>query len=259
METENATVKRKTPVKKTLKILWLVGLSILTLFFAAHLIWRFSGSNQWKFVQERNGVKVYSLKTPGSDLQKWKGVIRVHSTLASLVKLFQDPYICLEVGCSAPKMIERVDDQQQYYYFQNKLPFPFHARDFVMRVQFYQNPQTKEVLVGVAAAPDKISPDNCCFRVTDMNNTWKFTPLADGQVEIEWVLNMNEGGFLPDALLNMMHPEVMYSFLPTMQGFVDREKYQNAKFDFIKEKDQPDATYLKSSAMQIEDRVRQPR
>lgn len=235
-EKEKPTVKTRRWGKKLLRILSVVSISFVALYFGARLVWRFSGSNHWELIQEKNGVKVYSLKAPGSDLQKFKGTIRLHSTLSSLVKMFQDPDICLESGCASSIVVERVDDQQQFYDFRYKLPFPFRARQFVAREQFYQNPHTKAVLVEVVAAPDKTPPDDCCFRVTDMNNTWLFTPLDNGEIDVEWVLNMNEGGFIPDLMLNKLRPKVMFAVLPKLQVWVTREKYRDAKFDFIKEK-----------------------
>lgn len=234
--TENSEAKPKAWVKRPVNVLLLVSVSLVTLFFVASLIWKFSGSNQWELFQEKNGVKVYSLKAPGLDVKQVKGVVRVHSTLAGIVKFMQDPDVCNDIGCYESKMIERVDDQLQYFSFQFHYPFPFRTREFVVRAQFYQNPHTKEVFLEYAAAPDKTPPNACCFRITDMNNTWRFTPLENGQVEIEYTVNMNDGGFVPDLLHNMKRPRVMFALLPRLQGLLNKEKYQSAKFDFIKEK-----------------------
>lgn len=234
MGNENAVVKPGMWLKRLIKVLLLVSVSLVALLFVARLIWRFSGSNQWEFVGERNGVKVYSLKAPGSDLETVKGVVRVRSTLASLAKMTQDADLCTDLGCYESKMLERVDDQVQYFSCRFDFPFPFHTRELVVRTQTYQNPHTKEILVWVAAAPDKTPPNDCCFRVTDMNNTWRYTPLGDGQVEVEHVENANGGGYVPDLVLNMGRRNIMFTALPKLQDILNK-KYQNAKLDFIKE------------------------
>jgi len=235
MENENLKSKSKTRTRKFLRFLLLVTVSLLALLFVIRQVWRFSGSNQWELVGEKNGVRVYSLKAPGSDLEQFKGVFRVHSTLAGLVRYFQDQDACKDVGCINAHEIERVDDQLQYASFQYKLPFPFRTREFVVRQQFYQNPHTKEVLAEYVAAPDKTPPDECCFRVTNMNNRWRLTPLENGEVEVEYIMDMNEGGFMPDLLSNVSRPQIFF-LLPNLQRWVSKEKYQSAKVDFIKEK-----------------------
>ena|SRR5215813_9268886 len=234
--TENSVAKPKRWTNRILKILLVVSVSLVTLLFVAQLIWRFSGSNQWELVQEENGVKAYTLKAPGLDLEQVRGVVRVRSTLAGIVKFMQDPDVCHDVGCYESRLVERVDDQLNYYTFQYLYPFPFRTREFVIREQCYQNPHTKEVFVGVAAAPDKTPPNDCCFRVTDMNNFWRFTPLENGEVEIEYTVNMNDGGFMPALMSNMVRHKLMFKLLPRMQSLLNKEKYQGAKFDFIKEK-----------------------
>jgi hypothetical protein len=213
----------------------MLSVTLVALYFVASSVWRYSGSNQWELVGERKGVKVYSLKAPGADLTQVKGVVRVKASMASLVKLMQDPKLCKDLGCTDSVIVKRVDDQLQYSTFRYKLPFPFRPRDFVVRTEVYQNPMTKEVLLEYAAAPEKAPANNCCFRVTDMNNTWRFTPVGNGLVEIEYVQNMNEGGFIPNLALNTMRPKILFAVLPRLQRFADREEYRNARFDFIRE------------------------
>jgi hypothetical protein len=230
MGNESSVAKPKTRRKAVL----LVCAYLVAALFIARVLWTLSGSNKWEFVGEQNGVKVYSLKTPGSDVKKFKAVFQIRSTLGGLVKYMQDPHACDDYGCENARTIEREDDQLQYAAFQVKLPAPFHKREFVIRQQFHQDPQTKAVLVEYAAAPDKAPPDACCFRVTDMANTWRLTPRGNGLVEIEYTVNMNEGGFIPELVKNLARPKYMYA-LTNLQGFVNREKYQSAKFDFVKE------------------------
>jgi START domain len=233
---ENSVAKIKKWNVRLLKVLLIVSVSLVALYFVAHMIWRFSGSNQWEFVQEKNGVKVYTLKAPGLDSIQVKGVMQIRTTLSGIVAHLQDHTSCLSLGCLEPKLVERVDDQIQYYSFRYKRSFPFQDREFVIKAQFHQNPHTKEILVDFDATPDKVPPNNCCFRVTDLNNMWRFTPLENGLVEVEYKQNMNVGGFVPDLYLNMVRPDGMVIVLSKWRDLVNEKKYQDAKLDFIKEK-----------------------
>jgi hypothetical protein len=233
---ENSAPKIKMWSVRLLKVLLIMGVSLAALYFVAHSIWRFSGSNQWEFVEEKNGVKVYTLKSPGLDSIQVRASVQVRSTLSSIVAFMQDYASCVPLGCIEPKLVERVDDQLQYYSFRYARSFPFQEREFVIRAQFYQNPHTKEVLAAFDAAPDKAPPNDCCFRVTDMNNKWRFTPLENGLVEIEATQKMNVGGFVPDLFLNRQRPKSLARVLSRLQGFVNEKKYRDAKIDYIKEK-----------------------
>lgn len=221
--------------RKVSRIFFIIGGLIILALLVASMVWRYSGSNKWEFLDEKNGVRVYTLKAPGSDIEQAKGVTQVSATLGSLVKFMQDPDVCDDVGCLASRMIERVDDQVQYYYFTYDLPLGFKTRDFMVKTQFYQDPRTRAVLVEFDAIPEKIPLEDCCFRVTEMNNSWKFTPIGNGRVEIEYIVNMNEGGFLPNLLINQEHRNLMFGVLPQLETWVNREKYKGAKYDFVKE------------------------
>ena len=120
-----------------------------------------------------------------------------------------------------------MNDQLQYDYFQADV-FPFQKREFVIQEQFHQNPDTKAVSMLVSAVPDKIPPNPCCFRITQMNNSLQFTPLGNGEVEIEYVVNQNEGGFIPDLFLNLNRPRFMYN-LQRMQNLANTESMQTPR------------------------------
>ena len=233
---ESSIAKARKWSVRGFKVLLIVVVSLVALFFVAQLIWRFSGSNQWEFVHEKNGVKIYTLKTPGMGRIQVKGTVKVRSTLSHLVRYSQDPTVCALTGCFESRMIERVDDQLQYYTFRYNFPYYYKPREYVVKAQFHQNPSNKEVLLMFAATPDKLPPDSCCFRVTDMYNTFRFTPLENGLVELEYARSMSEGLLTPDWWIGRQTIKQLTTMLSTLQGRLDKKKYQDEKFDFIKEK-----------------------
>jgi hypothetical protein len=235
--------------KRILKGLPIGIISLMALCFVAHAIWRYSGSNQWRLIAEQNGAKVYALKQPGSDLEQFKGVVRVHSSLSGIVAWLQDPDTCRDANCDDPNTIENVDDQLQYVSYRFRMPGLFQAREFVIRARFHQIPRTKELWAEYAAVPDKAPPTTGSLRVTNMNNTWRATPLGNGEVELEYAMNMDWGGFFPDVLSNVVRPQYLLMQLQKMQGYLDRPKFKAAKYDFIKEPDAPPAAARNGSGL----------
>jgi hypothetical protein len=232
---ENPAAKTRTWGRKIAKVLLSAGVALVVLFFVAQLIWRFSGSNQWELAMEKDGIKVYSLKVPGEDLMQFRAIGRIHSTLPGIVAWMKDPEACLPQGCTESHEIEHVGDQLQYNYFQYDYA-PFNKRDFVIRTQFYQNPDNKEILMNVAAVADKVPARAGFFRVTNLNNKWRFSPLENGQLEVEVENNLDPGGFVPNFMFNRGRPRSLYYILAHLESWVGKDKYQNSKFDFIKEK-----------------------
>src|SRR5260370_34691831 len=128
-----------------------------------------------------------------------------------------NPGLCTRRGCTGAYEIERAGDQLHYYYVQYDYS-PFSKRDFVVSAQLYQNPNAKQVLISVAAAADKVPPRDGYFRVTNLNNQWRLTPLENGQVEVEVENNMDPGGFVPTALFNMKRHNAIYYILTHLKS-----------------------------------------
>lgn len=223
-------------LKKLGKFFFYAGVFVAVLALTAHLIWKYSGSNQWEPIGvSKKGVKLYALKKPGETVKLFKGVVRVRSTLTNVMAASQDPTICENVQCYDSKMFERVSERSQFYTFRWPYPFGFDTREFVTEQRFSIVPETKALLVEVIATPDKLPPNDCCVRIETMHNTWRYTPVGNGELELEYVINMDDGGFFPYPLANLGAPEFIKYMLPKMQEVFDRQKVKspNAKFDLV--------------------------
>lgn len=237
VETENTVTKLKRWAKRLSKILLVVVASLFALYFISRVIWRVSGSNQWELVGEKNGLAVYTLKSPGTDLELVRANLRVRSKLATIVKYMQDPETAKFYGTAWHGIGTEAGGQVHYNYVRYDYPFPFKPRDQSLRISAYQNPDNKEVLVWVAAAPDKAPRNDCCIRVTHMSNTWRCTPIGNGQVDIEIIMNMADGGWMPDEFVNWNRTDFAFEALEDLQQVLDKEAYRDAKLDYIKEVD----------------------
>jgi hypothetical protein len=222
MSTKESPIRPKGRVKK---ILLRGACALAAIGVVSALAWRYSGTGEWVALAEKDGVKAYYLKAPGTSLKKFKAVFRVKSTVSMLVKFMKDPSVCDDVGCHDAKMIEVVNPNLQYQTFRYDYPFPFKTREFVVRQQFTETEGGKGVLLEIIAEPDKIPANDCCVRVAHMHNSWRLTPIENGEVEVAYVIDMDEGGFIPDYLLNAVRPEFIYA-MSGMQEILNKEKYQ---------------------------------
>jgi hypothetical protein len=220
------------------KIFWIGLLSLAAIGLSAHLIWKYSGNSQWELIRvTKKGVKLYARKVPGETVKQFKGVIRVRTTLDTIMAASQDPSIC-DHGCYDSKMLERVSERSQFYAAKFSYPFHFSAREMVFEQRFSLLPQTRTLFVEVIATPEKLPPNACCVRVEKMHNTWQYTPVGNGEIELEYVLNMDDGGFFPYPLANYGAPIFIRQVLPEMQATFDKQhqKDPNVKFALLTEK-----------------------
>jgi hypothetical protein len=236
MQDENTVPKPpKSWLRKIVRGVLIASVSLLVLYSLARLAYRFSGSNQWELARDENGVKTYTLKQPGSDLALVKSVTRIRAPMSSVVAWLIDGDTCRETGCRDEKNIEAKEDELQYAYMRFDLPKPFRPRDIVMKIHLHQLPNTKEVWADYSAAPEKEPLHDCCHRVTNFNCSWRLTPVGNGEIEAEYMMNTDWGGFIPDPLSNRGRPKFLSAHMQKLQGYVNKEKYKNAKFHYIQE------------------------
>jgi hypothetical protein len=215
-------------------------LVVVVLAIAAHFVYKYSGSDEWHPLPVKDGVSVSWMKPSGSTVVIYKGKTRFNSSLTSITRFMQDPTTCDDVGCSDPVVIKDVSPQIQYMSFVYDYK-PFTKRQFVVKVDVSQDPKTKEVVVKYLGQPELIPPNECCIRVPRMNNSWRFTPLDNGEIEVEYIVDMHEGGFIPYFVGSRIHEQTAYIALREIREFVKSEKYKKkyidnaVKLDYIEE------------------------
>ena len=87
------------PKKSWKKIFLYVFIFLIVILLLSQWIWKISGSNQWELEIDKNEVKIYTLKAPGTYWKKFKVNGQFKSSLSGIVKLLRDPDSCVDAGC----------------------------------------------------------------------------------------------------------------------------------------------------------------
>lgn len=221
---------RRSFVRRALRWLGIGVAGIIALGVVAFAAYYFYGWKEWSPLGEKNGIATSSMKAPGSSLIVYRGVTRFEGSLTSLTRFMQDPTTCDDVGCTDPVVLETVSPQTQYMSFVYDYD-PFDKRQFVVKVDVQQDPATNDVIVRYISDADRIPPNPCCVRVPHMNNTWRFHALGNGEVEVEYIIDESEGGFIPFFVANKIHRFVAYEALAGIRKFVKTEKFRTKYMD----------------------------
>lgn len=222
--------------RRVLKILSVCAGIIVLIVVAAQIRYTYSGSGQWEFVGEKHGVTVYQKKVPGEVLKQFEAVFTVKSTLNRMVAFMQDTNSDLNVDFSEARTLEQDKASTVLVTtWRSGFSWPFKDRDFVVREVFSQDPATGTVVYTLHALPNRLPPRSCCVRIPKMDNTWLLTPLKNGLIRVQWSTDMSAGGFMPYFMLNAAMPSLMYSFGSHLHTFVNRKKYWDARFSWIRE------------------------
>lgn len=233
MEGVSSTGPVPAPARKKGRIKRFLLRSLMVIVAVAvigHFSYKYSGSEEWHALPEKDGVKVFWQKVPGSTLVKYKGVTRLRSSLTSVTRFMQDPTACDDVGCTDYVVLDTVSPQVQYMSFVYNYG-PFDRRQFVVKVDVSQDPKTKDVKVHYIGDANRIPPNDCCIRVPHMNNQWMFKPVGDGEIEVEYTVDMYEGGMIPYFVYNTIHEKAAYRGPKKIANIVVGDKFKQKYVD----------------------------
>jgi hypothetical protein len=202
---------------------------------AAQLAYTFSGSGKWEYLGTRKGVTMYSKKLPGENQRKYYAIMRVKSSMSGFIAFMLDDASDVDAHFYAIRVLRRDSPHVFINAWRSEFAPPFADRDFVVRNTFTQDPKTLQLTWELEGLPDYIPQDSCCVRVAKMENSWHLTPLPNGEIEIRWVNDMNVGGWVPYFVMNEAQQALMNNFGSHIQEWVNKDKYINAKLDYVTE------------------------
>jgi hypothetical protein len=228
-------VKDKGP-NKARRILLVGSATLIGVLAAAHFVWLGSGSPDWKFKEERNGIAIWTQKSPGNPLLMGRAKFRVKSTIGGIVKIVYD--LNVHKANNMMKVTFMESERTSGYYsvfntFTQDMPFPFKKRQFVLLSQHVQNPQTGAIELNAMAAPNKVAPSDCCVRLVHLHNRYTLTPVGNGEVDIDFFWDLDLGGAFPYVLQNLTLPGALYKAMDDFRNLI--AKYNTDRFEYIDE------------------------
>jgi ribosome-associated toxin RatA of RatAB toxin-antitoxin module len=171
-----------------------------------------------------------------------KGVTKWKYTLSQCVAPFFDESIQDDPGKWLPMCTEyKILKQQRFQGLQTNLqlykwdfPFPFSPREVLVQGQVNQDPETKEIMLENIAVQNAIPRTDGYVRTGHHHNIWRFIPQENGEVRVEFLMDMTFDGFFPDMITNISGASQVFKILSEDYPKL-MVNYQNTKFDFIEE------------------------
>ncbi|UXY16145.1 hypothetical protein N8I74_03760 [Chitiniphilus purpureus] len=242
--TAPATRKRPSLPRRIAKGLLIALVALVLLVVLANWLWLRSGSNRWELAIDENGTQIYTLKSPGTATLKVRGVTQSKEfTLSNHLAPFFDADIQKDCGkwvegCLDYRIIKPWDAQSGYNVTMWTVALfpPFAPREFLLQGELSQDPRTRVVTLENIAVPNRIEPSDCCVRLNHVHNVWRYTPLGDGTIKIEFISDFDMGDAFPKLLLSLGAPSAIHKMLTEENPRLLRQpKYRAARIDFIDE------------------------
>ncbi len=201
------------------------------------LSFTFYSDSNWKLEKDKNGIRVLTHIPENSELKEIRMTSTANATLTQAIAVLMDVegYPNWIYNCESAKVVKDINENEIVYYSITKAPWPVLDRDLVVYNKIYQHPETKEVFSKSEAKAELLPLVNGRIRITDMLGLWKFTPKGSNKIEIEYYIKVDPAGKLPTWVVNMFIANGPYQSMLKFKEQLQKEKYKNAKIDFIKD------------------------
>jgi len=194
-------------------------------------------AGDWEPVYADENLRVQRRDYAGSDLDEIKGVVRVKATLNAVMALLKDAQFNREwvYRSGGASILQDSGYAQAYVYGVVDAPYPMSDRDTVVRFDYQQDQETKEITVTITNFPAFIAKKADLVRVPGIGGFWHLKPEEDGWVEVTYQVYGDPGGWIPVWLANRAAVVSVQETLRNMISAVSR--YEGARSEFVEEAD----------------------
>ena len=182
------------------------NMSRIILLFVVCLF-RISASSQysWKLEKNKEGIMVYTSPSPNSSYKAVRVECTFPGTYNKLISILND----------VPKfedwiyhnkrafLIKKNSIHDFTYYSETSMPWPLDNRDVVLRLTINTDSLPKFLLINGQHQENILPKVPFMVRVPKYTATWKVTMPAPNQLHISYILDVNPGGSIPTAVVNM--------------------------------------------------------
>jgi hypothetical protein len=204
------------------------------LFFITTLL---HAQTDWQLRVDKEGIKVYTRQMENSSLKAVKTVCTINASLPALTAVLMDINSSADWVYATKKisLLKKVSASDLIYYSEIAIPWPVTNRDFIVLLKVTQDPKTKAVSVIGDNKPDYLPVVKNIVRIKKSYSKWLITPMPNGQLKIEYILEVDPSGSVPVWLTNMFATKGPLETFKKLREQVKKPVYQHTNLDFIKE------------------------
>lgn len=211
-------------------------ISCLVNLFVALLLCGYAwAQGDWKLKTDKDDVQVYMKAEDNSSYKSVKTVTTLHTSLSAVSAILLDVLKTPDwvYGTKQCSLLKKESPTSLYYYAEMGMPWPVSNRDFVIRISLSQNPQSKIVTVLATNLPTYIPEKDGIVRIQKSSGKWTISPVGNGMVRVEYILQIDPGGSLPASIVNMFSYNGPFQSFKNLRTQVNKPEYAKAQLPFI--------------------------
>jgi hypothetical protein len=179
---------------------------------------------KWELVKEGNGIKVYTAPASNSGRKYIKVTAALTGSLSRVQAVFRDVARQKEwvYGTKQAYLIQKADDSHLLYYNETALPWPASNRDIPIRMALAEDPTRHTLTITQEGDPGAAPSYKGIVRVPHFKGNWIFRESNKGQLQVEYYLDIDPGGSLPNWVVNLFIAKGPYETIVKLRELVSQ-------------------------------------
>lgn len=185
----------------------------------------------WETITREKGVLVSTREEDGRQFPSFRGIGRVNGSVWEVIAVLEDAdnHLKWMHDCNGSRVVATVDSTHQIVYNRTDAPWPVADRDIVLASNFQVTKGGKEIWAKFKATRHTDAPEvDGVVRMPRLEGHYHIVALDDGHSLVEYRVNADPGGSLPDWLVTQSTKDLP---LHTLINLRERVKTMRGKYD----------------------------
>ncbi len=196
-----------------------------------------SAQGKWEVITREQGVVVSEKEVAGRDLPIFKGTTTINASVVEILAVLDDTSRNTQWmhQCMDARMLKQINDLERIVYNRTDAPWPVDDRDVVIRSKLTIDRENRKVIVRFNSIQSPLMPEvSDAVRMPTLKGHYIFTILDFTKTQVEYQIDADPGGMLPDWLISATSKEIPLNTLVNMRNQVEKTRKSGIYKDFVK-------------------------
>lgn len=196
----------------------LVLLSMSSMAFYFNL-----NAQDWKFIKEKDGIKVYSRDQDSTNVKSFKGIADFNTTMEKMKKVIGriESFDWWDESITEIKVLAYEEEKMIRYYLVYDVPWPLSDRDLCAEAIITNDPVTGVRKVRATALPGVVPEKKDMVRIQYYWQQWVMEPAENGIIHVTLEGSIDPGGSIPTWLVNMVITDTPLNVMTKARNVVE--------------------------------------
>ncbi|PSR52630.1 hypothetical protein AHMF7605_03365 [Adhaeribacter arboris] len=176
---------------------------ILSLCFLGLLPQKGYSQKNWKLVENKNGIMIFTRLAFSSKFKEVKVVTDLPGTTKQLINTILDVenHRTWVYGVKQAYPIEKQNNSPFIYYCEYSLPL-VTDRDMVLEIKYSEGSKNQQAVMEINSIPEKLPEKKNLIRISKLFASWEIFPMSDKKMKVTYILRVDPAGEIPAFIYN---------------------------------------------------------